>query len=59
MICKGCYKEDTEGYCLSCRKKLFDRLRIPAVLSRGDSFFLLDYNFCLNINSKPLCSFKK
>ncbi len=33
MICKGCYKEDTEGYCLSCRKKLFDRLRIPAVLS--------------------------
>ncbi len=33
MICKGCYKEDTDGYCLSCRKKLFDRLRIPAVLS--------------------------
>jgi len=33
MICKGCYREDTEGYCLSCRKKLFDRLRIPAVLS--------------------------
>ena len=33
MICKGCYKKDTEGYCLSCRKKLFDRLMIPAVLS--------------------------
>ena len=33
MICKGCYKKDTEGYCLSCRKKLFDSLRIPAVLS--------------------------
>ena len=33
MRCKGCYKEVNEGYCLSCRKKLFDKARIPAVLS--------------------------
>ncbi len=33
MICRGCYKKGTEGYCLSCRKKLFDKARIPDVLS--------------------------
>ncbi len=32
MKCKGCYKEVNEGYCLACRKKLFDKARIPAVL---------------------------
>ena len=32
MICKGCYKKVAEGYCLSCRKKLFEGARIPAVL---------------------------
>jgi serine/threonine-protein kinase HipA len=32
MICKGCYKEVKEGYCLSCRKKLFDKARVPAIL---------------------------
>lgn len=33
MSCRGCYKQGAAGYCLSCRKKLFDKLRIPAVLS--------------------------
>ena len=32
MRCKGCYKEVKEGYCLSCRKRLFDARRIPPVL---------------------------
>lgn len=32
MKCSGCYKEVKEGYCLPCRKKLFDKARIPAVL---------------------------
>lgn len=32
MSCRGCYKKGVEGYCLSCRKKLFDKLKIPAVL---------------------------
>ena len=33
MKCEGCYKENVEGYCLQCRKKLFDGKRIPAILS--------------------------
>ncbi len=33
MICLGCYSEVKEGYCLSCRKKLFDKAKVPAVLS--------------------------
>ncbi len=33
MKCKGCYKEVQEGYCLSCRKKLFDKAKIPDILS--------------------------
>lgn len=32
MNCLGCYIEVKEGYCLSCRKKLFDKAKIPAVL---------------------------
>lgn len=33
MNCRGCYKPGVEGYCLNCRKKLFDKVKIPAVLS--------------------------
>lgn len=33
MKCNGCYKEVKEGYCLTCRKLMFDGLRIPSVLS--------------------------
>jgi len=33
MQCKGCYKEVAEGYCLSCRKKLFNKLKVPTVLA--------------------------
>lgn len=32
MICLGCYTEVKEGYCLQCRKKLFDKIRVPTVL---------------------------
>jgi serine/threonine-protein kinase HipA len=32
MQCLGCYTEVKEGYCLTCRKKLFDKAKIPAVL---------------------------
>lgn len=32
MNCLGCYTEVKEGYCLKCRKKLFDKARVPAVL---------------------------
>ena len=28
MKCPSCYKEVKEGYCLPCRKKLFDREKI-------------------------------
>ena len=33
MQCFGCYKQGTEGYCLRCRKKLFDGKRVKHVLS--------------------------
>ena len=33
MKCLGCYTEVKEGYCLKCRKKLFDKAKIPAALS--------------------------
>jgi serine/threonine-protein kinase HipA len=33
MNCLGCYTEVKEGYCLKCRKKLFDKAKVPAVLS--------------------------
>ncbi len=33
MNCIGCYRKVTDGYCLTCRKKLFDGARIPAVLN--------------------------
>lgn len=33
MTCLGCYMETKEGYCLSCRKKLFDKAKVPAVLA--------------------------
>lgn len=31
--CPGCYKGDTEGFCLNCRKQLFDGARVSHVLS--------------------------
>lgn len=34
MKCAGCYKEIAgDGYCLKCRKRLFDGARVPAMLS--------------------------
>ena len=33
MQCKGCYKKGQQGYCLKCRKKLFEKLRVQPVLS--------------------------
>lgn len=33
MNCSGCYTEVKEGYCLSCRKKLFDKAGIMPVLN--------------------------
>ena len=32
MLCYGCYKENIDGYCLSCRKKLFGGKQVPHVL---------------------------
>jgi len=32
MNCLGCYKEGVRGYCLNCRKKLFDRKRVSPIL---------------------------
>ncbi|MCG9900772.1 MAG: HipA domain-containing protein [Hydrotalea sp.] len=32
MQCKGCYKEVKDGYCLSCRKSMFNGLRTSPVL---------------------------
>ena len=32
MRCSGCYTENTEGYCSSCRKKLFDGKKVSNVL---------------------------
>ncbi len=33
MKCFGCYKENIEGYCATCRKKLFDGKKVSHVLS--------------------------
>ena len=33
MKCLGCYTEVKDGYCLSCRKKLFDKAKVSTVLS--------------------------
>ncbi|CAN5272409.1 HipA domain-containing protein [soil metagenome] len=33
MHCLGCYKEITESYCPACRKQLFDKAKVPPVLS--------------------------
>jgi serine/threonine-protein kinase HipA len=33
MKCRGCYREIKEGYCLSCRKKLFNKARVSSILS--------------------------
>lgn len=33
MNCLGCYTEVKDGYCLSCRKKLFDKAKVSTVLS--------------------------
>lgn len=32
IMCPGCYKPDTEGYCRTCRKLLFDGAKVPAIL---------------------------
>lgn len=32
MPCYGCYKKDIDGYCLDCRKRLFDGHRVNPVL---------------------------
>src|SRR5690606_16508846 len=32
MKCLGCYTEVKTGYCLSCRKKLFDKTKISCIL---------------------------
>lgn len=33
MKCFGCYKENIEGYCTTCRKKLFDGKKVSNILS--------------------------
>lgn len=33
MKCYGCYKKNVEGYCSSCRKKLFDGKKVSHVLA--------------------------
>lgn len=33
MKCYGCYKEDIDGYCTGCRKKLFDGKKMSHVLA--------------------------
>lgn len=33
MRCYGCYKENIEGYCATCRKKLFDGKKVSHLLS--------------------------
>lgn len=33
MKCKGCYIISKQDYCLSCRKKLFNKLKLPSVLN--------------------------
>lgn len=33
MRCYGCYKENVEGYCANCRKKLFDGKKVSHILS--------------------------
>lgn len=33
MSCFGCYKENIEGYCTACRKKLFDGRKVSHILS--------------------------
>ena len=44
MQCKGCYIEVKEGYCLACRKKLFEKLPISSLLPfdapKADNFSL-------------------
>jgi serine/threonine-protein kinase HipA len=33
MRCPGCYKDNTEGYCSDCRKRLFDGKKVSYILS--------------------------
>lgn len=33
MNCKGCYIESKQDYCLPCRKKLFNKLKVSSVLN--------------------------
>lgn len=33
MNCYGCYKENIEGYCATCRKKLFDGKKVSHILT--------------------------
>ncbi len=41
MKCFGCYKENIDGYCTTCRKKLFDGKRVSPILNfetpKGDN----------------------
>ena len=32
MRCYGCYKDKVEGYCATCRKKLFDGKKVSHIL---------------------------
>jgi serine/threonine-protein kinase HipA len=32
MLCHGCYKQNIEGYCSDCRRKLFDGQRVHSAL---------------------------
>lgn len=59
MKCLGCYKEVKEGYCLSCRKKLFEGTRIPPILSfnapRADNLtFFQEHSKRLSISGMQL-----
>lgn len=33
MKCFGCYKENIDGYCATCRKKLFDGMKVSPILN--------------------------
>lgn len=46
MKCFGCFKEDVDGFCYQCRKKLFDGRNVPHVLpfKAPENEGLLHYN---------------
>jgi serine/threonine-protein kinase HipA len=75
MSCKGCYSEGTDGYCLPCRKKLFNGAKVPAVLdfdtpkagnleafqehSRGMSISGVQLKYSLRLENKKLALTEK